>query len=249
MELSSEYSLDRFFNVVQASTPDLLDLVYALRYQVYCVENSFEDPNRFPNGRECDGYDPFSKHVALVYRSTLEVVGTVRLIIPTLRMTPSLPLLGLMSPSQRVELSRYPLDRMAEISRYAIAKSFRRRKDEDEVADLGYANPDVEGSRRLMPHLTLGLMRGILSLGVAQQVEYFCGCMRPALLRLLGQFGLIFSPIGNPVNHHGLRQPCMASLDDLLQGLKTHREEYYRVVRGYCLKTATPMVLTRLASM
>jgi hypothetical protein len=55
---------------------------------------------------------------------------------------------------------------MAEISRYAISKSFRRRKGETGFPDVGYSPLDAETSRRLMPHLTLGLMRGIHRLGV-----------------------------------------------------------------------------------
>ena len=38
-----------------------------------------------------------------------------------------------------------------------------------------------------------------------------------ALLRLLGRFGLHFQAIGEPVNYHGLRQPCIAELDALLR--------------------------------
>jgi hypothetical protein len=33
---------DRYFSVMFADTPQLLDQVYRLRYEVYCVEHSFE---------------------------------------------------------------------------------------------------------------------------------------------------------------------------------------------------------------
>jgi N-acyl amino acid synthase of PEP-CTERM/exosortase system len=45
------------FEVVRASTSSLLDQVYRLRYQVYCVENSYEDPKQQMDGRERDIYD------------------------------------------------------------------------------------------------------------------------------------------------------------------------------------------------
>ena len=39
---------------MRASTPSLLDQVYRLRYQVYCVENDYEDAGRQAEGRETD---------------------------------------------------------------------------------------------------------------------------------------------------------------------------------------------------
>jgi hypothetical protein len=45
---------DRYFDVVPANTPALLDAAHALRYQVYCVEHSFEDRSRQIGERERD---------------------------------------------------------------------------------------------------------------------------------------------------------------------------------------------------
>jgi N-acyl amino acid synthase of PEP-CTERM/exosortase system len=220
--INIESTWDRYFEVVPALTPALLDQVYALRYQVYCVEHSFEDPAKHPTGRETDCHDPFSQHVAVVYRPSGEVVGTGRLISRSGGAVPYLPLLSLLGQDAQAELRHYPLDHMAEISRYVVSKSFRRRKGEAEFPDVGYSPLDAETSRRLMPHLTLGLIRGLLQLGVSRHVLYFSACMRPALLRLLRQLGLEFKPIGPLVNYHGLRQPCVASVHDLLMGLKAY---------------------------
>jgi len=225
-----EKTWDRYFEVVTASTEALLDQVYALRYQVYCVEHHFEDPADYPTGRETDCHDPFSMHIALVSRSSSVVVGTVRLIFPAEGRVPALPLHSLLGREAQAELRGYPVHRMAEISRYVVSKSFRRRKGEDEFPDVAYSPLDSENSRRLMPHLTLGLMRGILQLGVSRQVQHLCACMRPALLRMLKQLGLSFQPIGPAVEYHGFRQPCIASIDDLLSGLAAHRAELCSIV-------------------
>ena len=45
------------FDVLRADTPALLDRVYRLRHQVYCVENAFEDPQLHLDGREIDAND------------------------------------------------------------------------------------------------------------------------------------------------------------------------------------------------
>src|SRR5437879_199197 len=73
---------DRYFAVLPASTPELLDAAHLLRYQVYCVENAFENPAQHPGQRETDRYDAHSVHAVLIYIPTRQVVGCVRLILP-----------------------------------------------------------------------------------------------------------------------------------------------------------------------
>jgi len=211
---------NKYFDVVPAVTTQLLDQVFALRYQVYCVEHQFEDPAKYPTHREHDVFDAVSQHIALSYRISGEVVGTCRLIFPSDAAPTALPIMSLLGADARAELQAYPIDEMAEISRYIVSKALRRRRGEDEFPDVGYSPFDVESARRLMPHLTLGLIQGLLQLVSSGQVRYFCASMRPSLLRLLGQLGLKFKTVGPLVNHHGLRQPCIAAVSDLLLGLK-----------------------------
>src|SRR5687768_14989240 len=73
---------DRYFTVVPADTPELLDAAHVLRYQVYCTEHQFEDPSQHPNGREVDRYDAQSVHAVLINRSGGNVIGCVRLVLP-----------------------------------------------------------------------------------------------------------------------------------------------------------------------
>jgi hypothetical protein len=89
---------DRYFTVVPASTPELLDAAYALRYQVYCVEHAFEDPAQQVGEREMDRYDAQSAHAVLIAKSTGLVVGCVRLILPWRNGVPaSLPIRELLN--------------------------------------------------------------------------------------------------------------------------------------------------------
>src|SRR5437762_2272414 len=120
---------DRYFEVVPASTPELLDAAYHLRYQVYCVEHAFENAAEHPNQREIDRYDVHSVHAVLVYIPTREVVGCVRLILPRSDGGLStLPIRDLLHGEARARLDRCDPVRTAEISRYAVSKMFRRRE-------------------------------------------------------------------------------------------------------------------------
>ena len=74
-ELSNDVSVE----LVDQDDRDLLRQAYRLRYQVYCVEHSYEAGQ---NGIERDEYDDIARHAVVRWRHTGEVVGTVRLILP-----------------------------------------------------------------------------------------------------------------------------------------------------------------------
>jgi len=183
------------------------------------VEHHFEDPANYPSGREMDSYDAHSKHVALIYKPSGEVVGASRLILSSPTPGFQFPMLALLGKDAVRAIRQYPLDQMAEISRYSVSKNFRRRKDEEEYPDIGISDTDAPGGNRLTGRLSIEVIRGLMRLAVSQQIRYCCACMRPALFRLLTHLGLTFHPIGPPVQHHGFRQPCVAAVSDLIRDI------------------------------
>jgi N-acyl amino acid synthase of PEP-CTERM/exosortase system len=223
---------DRYFAVVLADTPALLDAAHALRYQVYCVEHAFEDPAHQVGERERDSCDAQSVHSVLVSKPGGTVVGCVRLILPARSdgACESLPIRNLLSDADRARLDTFGIDRTAEISRYAIAKRFRRRPGESEYPDVETSDPSVQDFRRLAPHMSLGLIRGVCLLAARHQIDTVCAEMSLPLLRLLERFGLVFEPLGPVINYHGARQPCVADCKELLAGLGERNEEYYQLV-------------------
>jgi N-acyl amino acid synthase of PEP-CTERM/exosortase system len=224
-DLSALY--DRHFTVVPANTPELLDAAHALRYQVYCVEHQFEDPALQQGQRERDRYDEHSVHSVLIAKSSGNVVGCVRLILPH-GDAPSLPLWDVLGATDRARLDAFDRHRTAEISRYAIAKMYRRREGESLYPDV--AEPSANELRRLVPHMSLGLLRGVGLLASRNGMETVCAAMAPALMRLLERFGLVFEPLGPPIELHGIRQPCIGECEQLLAGMADRNEEYYRLV-------------------
>jgi N-acyl amino acid synthase of PEP-CTERM/exosortase system len=224
---------DQYFTVVPADTPELLDAAHVLRYQVYCREHAFENPDEHPSGREVDAYDVNSVHAVLVQRTAGRVVGCVRLILPGRTGALShLPLRQLLSADAAERLDACDPLRTAEISRYAVSKAFRRREGEELYPDVPFGDADlpVADLRRLAPHLSLGLFRGVATLAAAQGITTVCAAMAPSLLRLLKRFGLGFHPLGPPIEYHGLRQPCIADCEELLAGLAQRQSDYFEVV-------------------
>jgi N-acyl amino acid synthase of PEP-CTERM/exosortase system len=223
---------DHHFMAVRAHGAALLDRAYRLRYQVYCVEHRFEDPTLFPDRREIDDEDDRSVHILLVHRRTGDTAGTARVILPRPDRGRVLPIERILSAAGRPPLEAVPLQRTAEVSRFAVSKRFRRRCGEERGADLRFT-PDAApgpGERRLMPYITFGLLHGILGICFERGITHLAAVMEPPLVRLLARLGLRFEPVGGLVEHHGLRQPCVAGLGDLVRHSRDNATLLWRYI-------------------
>lgn len=226
---------ERYFDVIRAANPTLLREAYRLRYQVYCVENPFENPEQQIGDCETDEDDDRSIHTLLLHRRTGEIAGTSRVILPHPRNLRPLPMATLLPGGDRRRFDGFPVAHTAELSRFAISKHFRRRRGEEHYADEGYGDAaliEIENEKRLMPFITLGLIRGMFGICVEYGVTHLAAVMEPALIRILHRFGLDFKYLGGILNHHGLRQPCFALLDDLIQ----HSRENDSLVWQYAME-------------
>lgn len=221
---------NQYFDVLRADTPALLDQVYRLRYQVYCIENAFEPIAENPNERETDQYDDRSLHSLLVHRPTGAFVGTVRLILPDNDgRRVDLPIRQVCRDDLWTETAdQVPLSRTAEISRFAIAKEFRRRAEDRGSIVGGLTEPG--DSRRVIPQISLGLMRAIVEMAVAGSITHLFAVMEPALLRMLQRLGIHFDDLGPIVNYHGRRQPCYCDLGRLLSRTAEERREVWEII-------------------
>lgn len=225
-ELATSYS--DHFTVVRADTPALLDEAFRLRYQVYCLENSgFEDPDSHQDRREQDCDDDRSAHALLMHKRTGVYAGTVRVILPSRDTeTPPLPMHHLLEAQDKTLLSQLPpASELAEISRFAVSKEFRRRRGEERYADAAWprgmsANDSDE--RRALPFITFGLIGAVLEICREQRVPWIAAVMEPALIRIFQRFGVNFERIGQPVEYHGTRWCCVARLADLVNHGQAH---------------------------
>src|SRR5262245_47223004 len=81
MQISDVFG--QYFRIVEVASRDLREASYRLRYEVYCVENTFLVAGDYPDGLETDEYDDRSLHALLQHVPSGKFVGTVRLIMPT----------------------------------------------------------------------------------------------------------------------------------------------------------------------
>lgn len=223
---------DQYFEVVLADSEELRESSYRLRYQVYCVENQYEPVEENPNQQETDPFDPQSEHGLLVHRESGTTVGTTRLIMPKVNGADLMqPIYQMCSSDILMEYaSRIPADKTAELSRFAIAKEFRRRAEDKGTVSGGLTKMNGENPRRVIPHISLGLMQAVVAMSKNRGITHIYAVMEPALLRMLRGLGIYFEKLGPVVEFHGQRQPCFCDLDRVLATSWKERPEVWDVL-------------------
>ena len=228
LAISNTELIDTFnhrFDVYSADTPSLQEQAYRLRYQVYCIENSFENPLDHPLEQEIDAFDARSAHSIIIDRPSQIVTGAVRIILPDqeafensfpIQMVCSHPLL---QSSKLLHTAR-----SAEISRFAVSKEFRRRATDSHPFQ---SHIDFKNN---MQNIILWLMKGIMRMSVEHGITDLFAFMESTLLRLLARFGIYFTPIGPMVDYHGIRQPCHASIERLLNTVRIERPDVWKII-------------------
>jgi N-acyl amino acid synthase of PEP-CTERM/exosortase system len=220
-------SYNQSCDVRPAAVAEEIDQCLRLRYQVYCLENPFEDPAVHASERETDRYDCHSIHSLLRHKPTGQPIGTVRLILPRLGVPQgSLPIQTLCPGARFANPARIPWAGTAEVSRFCISKAARQRCFGPPGSDGRLA----DGDKELMPLFTLGLIRGLVEMSAKHNIRHWCIVVEPALLRFLKRLGLSFELLGPMVEHHGQRQPCHADLNRLLTQCQTLRPDVWAVI-------------------
>jgi N-acyl amino acid synthase of PEP-CTERM/exosortase system len=233
-----------YFEVQNADSANLINESFRIRYQVYCLENPFEDPAQFPDQMEKDHYDDRSVHSVIKHNKSGMVAATVRLVLPGEKNSDELFPIEEFCPDaiKNIDdvLKTIPRDEIAEISRFAVSKEFKRRLNEQ--GTIAGVSPDAESypdlknagsdkrALRLFPHISLGLFQGIVRMSAANNIKYWYAVMEPPLLRLLTRFGIHFSPIGPVVNYHGERQPCFAIASEVMSGIYHQRRDVWELI-------------------
>jgi len=224
---------DRYFQVIEAHTPELIEKALAIRYRVYCEETHFLKAAEDANGLEKDAFDAHSVHALLMHRKSGQPVGTVRLVLP-LADAPerSFSIQTVTEDPVIKNATAFPLLGTAEISRFCIERRFRRRAtdtlyDQDGNEPTASENP---AERRSGPLMRLGLMQAIVGMSIRRGMTHWCAVMEPTLLRMLQAMGICFTPIGPLVEYHGLRQPCTGDIAQMLDGVKQERPDFWDVI-------------------
>ncbi len=205
--------------------------LYGLRYQVYCHEAQFLDPEDYSDDLEYDEFDAVSEHfLSTNPNNNNDAVGTVRLVrwsqqlaFPTVTHFDSL--------LDELKRQRFPLESTAEISRLCITKQYRRRTTDGLLGVDSYL--DNSDARRKFPVVLLELFKNMYlaskySLGITHWIATF----EDSLYRLLKRYGVHFNLlIPDEIDYYGKVRIYGASLQELEEEMKMRRPELYDFFR------------------
>lgn len=229
---------NRYFRVILADTPQMQEIAYKIRYDVYAKELNYE--TNCPIDKERDEFDAYAKHALIQSKTTGIFAGCVRLIIPP-KEKPlcALPFEKYCQESVQAihlhKLNRYGRLGIGEISRLAVLSTFRRRSGEIQspyginvnLALSQYSQDEM----RIFPLIAVALYLCSMAIALENHLGHVVVMMEPRLARLLNRYGICFEQIGDLMEYHGQRALFCLDKRDLLNKLKPELIEFYKRVK------------------
>lgn len=229
-------NFDQYFKIKFASTKELQQEAYKIRYSVYADELGWEPSNE--DKMESDECDDYSYHCLLEHRRTGTFAGCIRLIIPPAQDPKhQLPFEQYCMSSAKkdvLDTDTLPRGGFGEISRLAVLAAFRRREQEkNKPYILSNVNPETmysEDERRNFPNIAIGLYLGGLALASMCDHVGIMVMMETRLNRRLQRFGLPFEQIGEEMDYHGKRAMFYLRQENFYVELNEQMRELYDVI-------------------
>ena len=221
-----------YFSVQLARTPAQKADVFRIRYRVYCEQFGYEPIENFPSREEYDEYDDRSMHCLVVHKRSGRTAGCVRL-VPTWDDFDAdpLPLEKFCLHSLDLETIRsLNLERhtVCEVSRLAVDDAFRRRTGEH---GSHYGGKDAavytEHERRTFPLVCVSGFFAATALTQLTGRPNTFAMMEPFLPRMLRKSGIVFQPVGDPVDYHGIRAPYFTDTHFAVRNMQADLKAMY----------------------
>ena len=210
------------FKFKKVDSEELLKEIYRVRYEVYCEECGFLPAADYPNGLEIDQFDEHSIHFAALADDA--VIGTCRLVKNSEHGYP----LNEHCKEISINESELPKDGLVEVSRLALRKSFRRRKEDGIYAVESYLkkseggilpeNPEDktdQDRKRNQPVVILGLYRAMYQETRRVGFAHWYAAMEKKLWYSLKLFNFTFQEIGPLVDYYGPVIPYLGVIEQL----------------------------------
>ncbi len=172
------------------SDPRLMDESHQLRYQVYCVERRFLNPDDYPDRRERDEFDRHSLHLGVLSPDGGALLASARLVKVNMI---GLPLFRHCSIYPREHELFQESTRVAEISRLCVSRSLRKRH-------IGAAS------------VAISLYRAIYQASKRNGFTHWLVATEPSLQRLLSSLKVPFREIGPRTDYYGPVAPYVVDL-------------------------------------
>ncbi|MET0380262.1 MAG: PEP-CTERM/exosortase system-associated acyltransferase [Spongiibacteraceae bacterium] len=236
LPLPSSYtdSFKRQFDIQLASSDELRQRVFDLRFRVFCEELGYAMKNR--DGLESDAHDQSSLHCLVHHLPTQTDVGCVRVVLPRERGG-GLPFetFGLRYVDRKLlDWSKLDPTRCCELSRLAVIDEFRRPLAlSDANAPVGATTSANRRSRLQLPSVGLALYQATIALTLQHQFEWVFMVGEPRLQRHVLTFGIHMRQVSPTFEYFGQRAVFVTTMADTLATIDawdSDKKDLYRFV-------------------
>ncbi|MET3118524.1 N-acyl amino acid synthase of PEP-CTERM/exosortase system [Undibacterium sp. GrIS 1.8] len=210
------------FYVKRVQKRDELQKIFALRYQVYCIEKLFLDPKDYPSETEQDEYDDSAIHLG-AFAHGENIVGSLRLVRSTNMHFPIFDHCAV----KDLPKDASPLE-FAEISRLLISKKKRSTMRPDRLTvPTGIGEQRNDFTDFGISDLLMELFRVMFSYAKQRDIKYLLAAMEPSLMRLLQRYHFNFRQIGPATDYYGQVIPCIASIAEIERQVAEKNRDFY----------------------
>lgn len=214
------------FRFLRVNNDELMAKYYRLRYEIYCHETHFLEPEEYPEGIEKDKFDEHSIHFVAIDQDD-NVVGTLRLIRDSDHGFP----LEKHCPNYDHSKIDFPRSQLAEISRLTVAKNWRRRKNDGLYGMGSYHStpedpiPDSIQQRRKRPIIVFGLYKIMYMESKREGITHWYAAMEQKLFETLKKFFFVFEAIGPEHDYYGPVTPFLGEIANIEKILYKEKAE------------------------
>ncbi|MBS0513290.1 MAG: PEP-CTERM/exosortase system-associated acyltransferase [Proteobacteria bacterium] len=238
MQLFDRFNLGNgfstYFRIDAALDDELKDAVYRVRHSVYCEDLHFEAVRA--DHREIDVHDAHSVHCLLrTVSEPYHPVGCTRIVLAD-PSDPDAPLPFEETCAASLDRSildpaRLPRDRIAEISRLAVHRNYRRRKGEEHGPVQIHEEDFASGDQPRFPFIPTSLLLGAVALAERSGIDTVFVLTEPRLAAHFAKLGVEVIQIGSPIEHRGLRIPSVMHVEEIIRNMRRILHPLWHVVR------------------
>ncbi len=186
--------------------PRQLEQALRLRFEVYCLEKGWLDPDRYPEGLERDEYDEGqSVQFVAVASTTSDVVACFRLITHGRLGFPCEKHFKLTKQAEN-------LIQTVEMSRLIIAEGHREF--------------------RVTREIILGLSREIYFYNLGNGIRWCYAAVEPGLLTMVRRMGIPFEQAGRKSDYMGETLPMILDMQDVEDKTSLENPDLYDYFRS-----------------
>lgn len=223
---------EQYFKVVPALTTPLIQKTYQIRHEVYCRDLGWE-PSR-TDGKESDKYDSHSIPCLLTTAQTGASVGSLRLVLNSQTLAEdAFPVVVACKSTIDKDLLAAVLSnrsKVAEVSRLAVMRDYRRRKGETEKPIVISDSDFGDHEHKRFPYIPVSLFLSALAMAENLDIQYLLLLSEPRLAQHLGRLGFVIQQIGAEIEHRGTRIPSVIETKSTIENFRNPLPNIWSVV-------------------